>query len=397
MAIRLHVEEPRTIPLTASGGGSVNLEHSEAYIHTISPTARVDQTENGAVVTITDKNGTTTAEISNGQTGPTGPQGPAGSDADVTAENIEEALGYVPADESDLNEKLDVDGTAYRTASIFMGKVDNTSTETEFTATIPGITELRAGVCVLLENGVINSKEGFTININGLGAKPVYSSMATATAETTQFSSNMTLLLIYDPARIEGGCWINYRGFYSDSNSIGYQIRRQNIRKPMSSYMARYRLVFTSADKTHLIPANNSASTNTTAKRDVCQEKIDPFGDIFYYSSSTVLQADDMPSNVATWLQYGISLGYSFNPTGGVLTLTAWKPVYIKAIPYADGSAIIDADEPYTQDLPITEDGKIYIHLGVAYNATQVELDLHHPIYYYHNGAVLPWFGPLSQ
>lgn len=43
-----------------------------------SPTATVTQTASGATITITDKNGTTTANISNGDTGPQGPQGPQG-------------------------------------------------------------------------------------------------------------------------------------------------------------------------------------------------------------------------------------------------------------------------------------------------------------------------------
>ena len=43
-----------------------------------SPTATVTQTSSGATISITDKNGTTTADISNGQRGPQGQQGPAG-------------------------------------------------------------------------------------------------------------------------------------------------------------------------------------------------------------------------------------------------------------------------------------------------------------------------------
>ena len=135
------------------GGGSGGGEDG------FSPIATVEQTENGAVITITDKTGTTTATVTNGatglqgpkgdtgaqgpkgdigpqgpqgergeqgpkgdtgQTGPqgstgatgpkgdtglTGPQGPKGdpgSDAEVTAENIASALGYTPANPSSI-------------------------------------------------------------------------------------------------------------------------------------------------------------------------------------------------------------------------------------------------------------------------------------------------------
>ena len=41
-----------------------------------------------------------------GPKGDTGPQGPAGSDANVTTENIETALGYTPANSEDIPTKL---------------------------------------------------------------------------------------------------------------------------------------------------------------------------------------------------------------------------------------------------------------------------------------------------
>ena len=51
----------------------------------------------------------------------------------------------------------------------------------------------------------------------------------------------------------------------------------------------------------------------------------------------------------------------------------------------------MDADTPYVQALPTTEDGKIYIYLGIAYSATALELVAYHPIYEYKNGAVRLW------
>lgn len=288
---------------------------------------------------------------------------------------------------------LETDETAYRTAAIPYGAVDATSTSTVFTATVPGITELRDGVCMWLKNGVVTSASGFTININNLGAKPVYNNMAAATADTTIFNANYTMLFIYDSTRVAGGCWVCYRGYNSDNNTIGYQIRTNSQSLPMTSVVYRYRLLFTSADNEHYVPANNSTSTNATASRTVCQDKINPFGRIFYYSSTTSIAANARPGATALWEQYVIALGYSFNRTGAALTLTSWKPVYIKAAPQSDGSAIIDSTTPYVQDLPTTEDGKIYIFLGVAYSATNVELQLDHPVYYFKGGQVRLWLG----
>ena len=286
---------------------------------------------------------------------------------------------------------LEDDETSYRTSAIPQGVVDGTSTATEFTATVAGITALRDGVCVFLKNGVITSAAGFTININGLGAKPVYNSMALATADTTIFNINYTMLFVYDSTRVAGGCWVCYRGYNSDNNTIGYQVRTNNHSMPMKSITYRYRLLFTSADRKHYVPANNSTSTNATASRTVCQDAIDPFGHIVYYGTTASVAASSRPSVTALWEQYTIALGYSFNRTGAALTMTSWEPVYLKCAPQSDGSAIMDSTTPIVQTLPTTEDGKIYIMLGVAYSATNIELQLDHPVYCYKNGAIREW------
>lgn len=108
-----------------------------------------------------------------------------------------------------------MDNLAPIPASFAFGQVDSMSTSTAYTATIPGISALYDGLTVMLKNGVVTSASGFTININNLGAKPVYSNMAAETRETTIFNINYTLMLVYDSTRVEGGCWINYRGYYA--------------------------------------------------------------------------------------------------------------------------------------------------------------------------------------
>lgn len=104
-------------------------------------------------------------------------------------------------------------GTANKTASIPFGAVDSTSTNTTFTATIDGITELRDGICVMLRNGVVTSASGWTLNINGLGEKPVYSTMGATSRITTTFNVNYTMLFVYNSTRVSGGCWDMYYGY----------------------------------------------------------------------------------------------------------------------------------------------------------------------------------------
>lgn len=344
------------------------------YVDSVMPTV------NDATLTI-QRNGTTVDTFT------------ANASSNVTA-NI-----TVPTKTSDLtndgsdntSQYLETDETAYKTASIPYGACDPSSTTTAYTATVPGVTELRDGVCMWLKNGVATSAAGFTIDINGLGAKPVYNNMAAAGRETTIWNINYTMFFVYDSTRVEGGCWMLYRGYNSDNNTIGYQLRTNSYSLPMTSIVYRYRLLFTSADGEHFVPSNNSTSTNATSSRTVCQDPIDPFGNIVYYSATASVAAGSRPSATALWSQYTIALGYSFNRTGAALVLTLWKPVYIKCAPQSDGSAIIDSTTPYVQDLPSTEDGKIYIFLGVAYTTANIELSQNHPVYYYKDGQIRLW------
>ena len=319
-----------------------------------------------------------------------------------TSKAVYEALEAVYTDLSDLSEAIDAKadgnstGAAKLTAAIPCGKLDSASTATVMTATVPGITELKDGVCVFLQNGVITSASGFTLNINGLGAKPVYSSMASATRVTTAWNSAYTMLFVYNEDRVSGGCWDMYYGIDNNTNTIGYQVRTNSYSLPMTSVVYRYRLLFTSADGAHFVPANNSTSTNATSSRTVCQDPIDPHGPIVYYGTTASVAAGSRPAVANLWQQYLVTLGYSFNRTGAALTLTSWKPVYVKAAPQANGSAIIDSTTPYVQALPTTADGFIYIFLGVAISATQIELNLAHPVYYHDGTALRIWTGPVS-
>lgn len=97
------------------------------------------------------------------------------------------------------------------------GELDATSTSTVMTAQVSGITELKDGVCMWLRNNVVTSAQNFTLNINNLGAKPVYASNANATRVSGGYVNGFTVLFIYNSTRVSGGCWDYVYGF--DSNT----------------------------------------------------------------------------------------------------------------------------------------------------------------------------------
>ena len=286
------------------------------------------------------------------------------------------------------------DGNAVKSNGILYGAVDSTSTATAFTSTVEGLTELYDGVTVMLHNGVVTSASGFTVNINGLGAKPCYNNLTNATRETTIFNAAYTMMFVYSTALNDGdGGWWIYRGYDANTNTIGYQLRTNSALRPAKVKGYRYRIWFTALDGKHWVPANESSSTNATASRTPSDEVIDPFGEIVYNATNGTVNANANIPAATAWQQYTLSLGYSFNHEGDALNLTYPAPVYVKCQPQTSGGVVM---KDYTQTLPSTDDGYVYLFLGMAYNATNIELFPTHPCYHYKDGAVRLWTNSVS-
>lgn len=284
-------------------------------------------------------------------------------------------------------------GNADTANGILIGQIDSNSTATVMTATVPGLNRLYNGAAVYLTNGVITSASGWTLNINNLGAYPVYNSMAASTRITTTFNIAYSMLFIFNTKRVEGGCWDMYYGYNSDTNTTAYQVRSNGAGYKAQAKFYRYRLLFEAMDGVHVVPANTSTSTSATAAKTPNSAPFNPFGRIFYYSTTTAIDAEALCTAAYLWERYaGIALGYSF-AEGAALTMTYPKAVYLKCAPQADNSAVLDSADPFVQDLPSTEDGKIYIYLGQATSATAVELAENHPVYYYSGGKIKLFVG----
>lgn len=170
----------------------------------------------------------------------------------------------------------------------------------------------------------------------------------------------------------------------STANNVGYLLRTDNIGMTASDSCSYSRIWLTSADGTKMVPINTSTSSSTTKAKTLNTRPIDPFGRIMYYYSSG--SANSPLSTNVQWDQYYLNIGYSY-----VKTLTNMLPVYLKCTPQDDGSAIM-AD--IVQELPTSNDGFIYIFLGVAYGSSNyMELLSTHPVYWHDGVGIRIWTG----
>ena len=152
------------------------------------------------------------------------------------------------------------------------------------------------------------------------------------------------------------------------------------------SAIYRYQLLFTKDENT-LTPLNNVNNSTGTSKTMLTSVEFDPFGRMYYYSStSTVSAGGAIGAGSTFWNYHGIDVRYTLNCG---TTLTANKPIYLVVTPTSGGKCKIASATPWSQTLPSTNDGKWYIHLGRTYSTYQMALYHFHPVYKYDGSKII--------
>ena len=171
-----------------------------------------------------------------------------------------------------------------------------------------------------------------------------------------------------------------------DNNTTSiHALYRANGNYVANSALYRYQLLF-QMDENQLTPLNNNNNTTGTGKTMLTNVEFDPFGWIYYYSSTTAISAAGGIGAGSLYFHYsGVDLRYTFNCG---TTLTAHKPIYLVVTPTSNGMCKIASTTPWTQTLPSTNDGNWYILLGRTYSTYQFTLYDEHPVYYYDGTSV---------
>lgn len=124
-----------------------------------------------------------------------GSAGANGSDANVTAENIQAALGYTPADEEDVAEQ----GEKVAKTNIAYATCDTEAATAAKDVTVVGndLWELDVGSIVMVYFSVTNTASGVTLNVNGTGAYPIWYNTAEYTSTGSAYTGYAKRVLTY--------------------------------------------------------------------------------------------------------------------------------------------------------------------------------------------------------
>lgn len=236
-----------------------------------------------------------------------------------------------------------------------------------WTGTHADITSYYAGLVVNYKIG-INGATTTTLNINGLGAKTVYRNTSNL---TTHLGVGTIVPLVYSGT---GWIWADY-----DSDDV-YTLRNSYYDLVGEDPVYSYKIVAEGANG-KLYPLTLESGTGTT--KTVSPRELKIGGSIKVYITSATINANTL---TRYYMAESASVDglYTLNSSSG---FTAGIPIYLVGIIQTNGSFKLDASTAtswYTQTLPTTADGKIYIHLGVMHDTGRyVRVHASHPIYEY--------------
>lgn len=218
---------------------------------------------------------------------------------------------------------------------------------------------LMEGVTVHVKFTYSNTASSPTLNVSGSGAKAImrYGTTAVSTAAASSWRDGAVVAFTYD-----GTNWVENTGIDDNSNTYDRIYLNSSAIK---------------CGSTAIVAANIcTANSNGLYQHLKSGNAFDITMPIVYANSA--IAANAVSSGAYIIIPFTVTTTQS-------ITLTAFKPVYIKGT--VNGKMFTPiSTTPLTQTEPTSDDGYQYMLLGHAYSTTAMYLTPDHTIYEYVNG-----------
>lgn len=243
-----------------------------------------------------------------------GYQKPSSTSPVASGDTVGEAIGKI-------EKALDSAG-----GGVYFAVPNESASTASLTATVSGITEYFTGLAIALRMP-FNSVANQTLNVNGLGAKPIYYQSNTTTAGI--FPSGCLVLLVYETASLAAGC---FKAVYSYNSDTHYTTK---LYAAASSGATSNATSDTGNSATYLVVCDNTTSrggiqitgtggTTVSANSGTLTISSPEMPQVRTYSAlgngdiDTVFSNDVLIDKTMTVPSRGGVLGYEiFAPTGG--------------------------------------------------------------------------------
>lgn len=245
------------------------------------------------------------------------------------------------------------------------------------TLTIAGYTPA-IGDYIAINFSLGSSAAAITLNISGTGLKAVRMNNVAHTAVFGTYTAGATILYYYDGTYYQQIA--SQRTTDTDTNTW------DRISVPFALKVAqtttRYKICLQATNDSYY-PVSNEDTVAQTKTASTATFRLG--GNILYYSSTTQVVGNLTTTNFYSMFP-NTNIHYSFNQN------TSWvlnSSLYLRAIPNGNATFTLNTSSNtswFTQTLPTTEDGQIYIYLGPVYAANSMVLMPTHPIYEFKDG-----------
>lgn len=254
-------------------------------------------------------------------------------------------------------------------------------TQTASTNKFTGVTQdsaLYDGKCINYKLPFAGTSSSASLNLtlsdgSTTGEIPVY--ISNTTRLTTHKGAGQIVMMTYNATNNAWQC----DDYWSDSNYYDRVLVDEVRLTAGTNGIKKYSLIMQKPDGTWESLTTTSGQATTKAKN----TNGFLWGKIYRYNYSNDIAAGSLTTKDYIYDVTSFDLQYSTNCG---TTLTANMSVYLVGTIDNDGLFYLD-DTWWTQTIPSTEDGKVYIYLGEAYSTYQCILVAHNPVFWYKDGA----------
>lgn len=314
------------------------------------------------------------------------------TDVSATATEVNYLSGTTSNVQDQIDSKADktnrVNGAALSNAiSSFYGTSDTAAATVQKEVSIPSITNLDVGTVIIVQPTVTSTVANSTLKLNSFDAYPMrYNNAAiTTSTDSVVWSANYPSIFVFD-----GTYWV-FAGHGLDSNTtytLNYSVDAGQYTAGSGTYaVTRYSILAQKADGTwEKITATNASYSTGTSKSVNTSGFI--LNQLRYYGTTTAVAGGvQIATNVLYEKAASVDMRYSTN-CGATTTWALGDYIYLIGTIGADGLFYLDTTTWWSNALPTTNDGKLYIRLGLALAAAGYTMSFfsNRPIFY-HDGT----------
>ncbi len=267
------------------------------------------------------------------------------------------------------------------------GVSDSAATDIEKTVSIPSITTLKVGTLIIVQPTITSTVANSELKLNNFPSYPMRYNNAAITTSTDNvvWSSAFPSFWLFD-----GEYWV-FAGHGVDTNTtytLNYSVDSGQYTAGEGAYaINRYALIAQKANGTWERLTRTSLNYNTATTKVVNTNGFILNQIRYYYATANYGDGALIPTNYAFQKASSVDLRYSTN-CGNATTWSAGDYIYLVGTMGVDGLFYLDTTQWWTNELPITNDGKLYIRLGLvlADNGYTMSFFSDRPIFY-HNGT----------